>query len=674
MFDSLSEKLGGILDRLTRRGALSEANVEEALREVRRALLEADVALDVARAFVEQVKERAVGVDVIKSVTPGQMVVKIVHDALVATLGSDSDPIDLNAPAPVAIMMVGLQGSGKTTTTAKIGKRITEQMKRKVLMASLDTRRPAAMEQLAILGTQVGVATLPIVAGQSPVQIANRALQAAKLGGYDVVLLDTAGRITLDEAMMNEAAEVKRAAAPHETLLVADSLTGQDAVNLARAFNERVGLTGIVLTRIDGDGRGGAALSMRAVTGKPIKLLGTGEKMDALEDFYPARIADRILGMGDIVSLVEKAAANIDAEQMMRTAERMRKGAFDLADLREQLTQMKKMGGMTGLMGMLPGIAKMKNQLAERNLDETVLKRQTAIIDSMTPQERKHPDILKASRKKRIASGAGAKVEEINKLLKMHRTMADVMKAMGGGKRGPLAGLANMMGMGGGMPSPEEMQKLAEKMQGGAPGALPPALGSSLPGLPSKFPGFAGLGRREGYRRRAACRPGKKIPCGKRNNRHSNLTTKKERDSPMSVVIRMARAGTKKRPVYHIVVADSRAPRDGRFIERLGYFNPLLPKENKDRLKLDLEKVKAWMVKGAQPSDRVMRFLDAAGVAKREKHNNPEKAIPRKERKATAEAKAKAAGEAKTAGEAKAKAAATAAAAEAKSAEQPAAS
>ena len=343
--------------------------------------------------------------------------------------------------------------------------------------------------------SQVGVATLPIVEGQSPVQIANRALQAAKLGGYDVVLLDTAGRITLDEAMMNEAAEVKRAAAPHEVLLVADSLTGQDAVNLARSFNERVGLTGIVLTRIDGDGRGGAALSMRAVTGKPIKLLGTGEKMDALEDFHPARIADRILGMGDIVSLVEKAAANIDAEQAMRAAERMRKGAFDLGDLREQLTQMKKMGGMSGLMGMLPGIAKMKNQLAERNLDETVLKRQMAIIDSMTAQERKHPDILKASRKKRIASGAGAKVEEINRLLKMHRTMADVMKAMGGGKRGPLAGLANMMGMGGGMPSPEEMQKLAEKMGGapGVPGALPP----TIPGLPPKFPGgLPGLGAR----------------------------------------------------------------------------------------------------------------------------------------------------------------------------------
>jgi signal recognition particle subunit SRP54 len=520
MFDSLSEKLGLILDRLTRRGALSEANVDEALREVRRALLEADVALDVARLFVEQVKQRAVGVEVLKSVTPGQMVVKIVHDELVAMLGAAADPIDLNAPAPVAIMLVGLQGSGKTTTTAKIGKRLAEQMKRKTLMASLDTRRPAAMEQLAVLGQQVNVDTLPIVAGQSPLQIAHRALQAARLGGYDVVLLDTAGRLTLDEAMMNEAAEVKRAATPHEVLLVADSLTGQDAVNLARAFNERVGLTGIVLTRVDGDGRGGAALSMRAVTGKPIKLIGTGEKLDALEDFHPARIADRILGMGDIVSLVEKAAANIDAEKAMRTAERMRKGAFDLTDLREQLTQMQKMGGMTGLMGMLPGIAKMKNQLAERNLDESVLKRQMAVIDSMTPQERKHPDILKASRKKRIASGSGAKVEEVNKLLKMHRTMADVMKAMimqgmGGGKRGPLAGLANMMGFGG-MPSPEEMAKLAEKMPGGMPGAPPPALGSSLPGLPPKFlggawpglggklpglggppPGFSGLGKKK---------------------------------------------------------------------------------------------------------------------------------------------------------------------------------
>jgi signal recognition particle subunit SRP54 len=327
-------------------------------------------------------------------------------------------------------------------------------------------------------------------------------LQAGRLGGYDAVILDTAGRTTLDEAMMAEAAEVKRAANPHEVLLVADALTGQDAVNLARAFDERVGLTGIVLTRVDGDGRGGAALSMRAVTGKPIKLIGTGEKMDALEDFYPARIADRILGMGDIISLVEKAAATIDAEKAARVAERMRKGAFDLADLREQLLQMQQMGGMASLMGMLPGVAKMKNQLAAANLDERVLKRQVAIIDSMTSQERRHPDVLKASRKKRIASGSGTKVEDINRMLKMHRTMADVMKAMGGGKRGPMAGLANMLGLGGGMPSPEQMQKLAQQMPGGLPG-LPggapgaPGLPPAMPGLPPKLPGgplFPGLG------------------------------------------------------------------------------------------------------------------------------------------------------------------------------------
>jgi signal recognition particle subunit SRP54 len=495
MFDNLSEKLGGILDRLTRRGALTEADVDAALREVRRALLDADVALDVARAFVDRVRTQAVGVEVIRSVTPGQMVVKIVHDQLIATLGADTKPVDLNAPAPVAIMLVGLQGSGKTTTAAKLAKRLAERDKRKALMASLDVRRPAAMEQLAVLGRDVAVDTLPVVQGQAPVQIARRALEAGRLGGYDVVLLDTAGRITLDEAMMAEAAEVKRAAAPHEVLLVADALTGQDAVNLARAFDERVGLTGIVLTRVDGDGRGGAALSMRAVTGKPIKLIGTGERMDALEDFDPARIAGRILGMGDIVSLVEKAAATIDAEQAARVAEKMRKGAFDLSDLRDQLEQMTRMGGLGGLMGMMPGIAKIKNQLASANLDEKVLKRQKAIIDSMTPQERRSPDVLKASRKKRIAAGSGTRVEEINRLLKMHRTMADMMKAMGGGKRGPLAALGNLMGFGGGMPSPEEIAKLAEKMPGGIPGGLPPGfpgapgLPPSMPGLPPKFPG-----------------------------------------------------------------------------------------------------------------------------------------------------------------------------------------
>jgi signal recognition particle subunit SRP54 len=502
MFDSLSEKLGGVLDRLTRRGALSEADVDAAMREVRRALLEADVALDVARAFAEGVKKQAVGVEVMKSVTPGQMVVKIVHDQLVTTLGADSQGIDLNAAPPVAIMMVGLQGSGKTTTTAKVAKRLADRQRRKVLMASLDVRRPAAMEQLAVLGRDAQIDTLPVLEGQTPPQIARRAIEAAKLGGYDVVMLDTAGRTTLDDAMMSEAAEVKRALNPHEVLLVADALTGQDAVNLARSFNEHVGLTGIVLTRVDGDSRGGAALSMRAVTGKPIKLIGTGEKLDALEEFDPARIAGRILGMGDIVALVEKAAANIDAEKAMRAAEKMRKGAFDLGDLREQLAQMQGMGGLGGLMSMLPGIGKMKNQLAAANIDENVIKRQIAIIDSMTPRERRNPDILKASRKKRIAAGSGTTPEAINKLLKMHRGMADMMKMMGGAKRGPLAGLAQAMGMGAGMPSPEQLAEMAKNMPDGQlpPGmpGLPPTMPKlmpnmpGLPGLGGKFPGLPG--------------------------------------------------------------------------------------------------------------------------------------------------------------------------------------
>jgi len=490
MFDTLSEKLGGILNALTRRGALGEADVEAALREVRRALLEADVALDVAREFTERVKKQAVGVEVLKSVTPGQMVVKIVHDALVATFGG-AEPIDLNASPPVAIMMVGLQGSGKTTTTGKLAVRLRDRFKKKTLMASLDVRRPAAMEQLAVLGRDAGIDTLPIVQGQQPPQIARRALEAGRLGGYDVVLLDTAGRTTLDDEMMSEAAEVRKTASPHEVLLVADALTGQDAVNLARSFNEKVGLTGIVLTRVDGDGRGGAALSMRAVTGKPIKLLGTGEKLDALEEFDPGRIAGRILGMGDIVALVEKAATTIDAEKAMRAAEKMRKGQFDLADMREQLSQMQAMGGLGGLMGMMPGVAKMKNQLANAGMDEGVLKRQIAIIDSMTPQERRNPDLLKHSRKKRIAAGSGTTAEAINKLLKMHRGMADMMKAMGGAKRGPMANIAAAMGFGGGMPSAEEMQKLAEQAKGqGLGGGLPP----TMPQLPPNFPGLPGLG------------------------------------------------------------------------------------------------------------------------------------------------------------------------------------
>jgi signal recognition particle subunit SRP54 len=496
MFDNLTTRLGEILDRLTKRGALTEGDVAEALREVRKALLEADVALDVARGFIERVRERAVGIEVIRSVTPGQMVVKIVHDELVTMLGSNAQSIDLNAPTPVAILMVGLQGSGKTTSTAKIARRISDRMKRKVLMASLDTRRPAAMEQLAVLGKQVDIDVLPIVEGQSAGQIAKRAMQAGELGGFDVVMLDSAGRTTIDHALMAELSEIKSATRPHEILLVADALTGQDAVATARAFDEKLSLTGIVLTRVDGDGRGGAALSMRAVTGKPIKLIGTGEKLDALEDFDPARIAGRILGMGDIVALVEKAAETIDAEKARAVAEKMRKGAFDLSDLREQLSQMEKIGGIGGMLGMLPGVAKMKDQVASANLDEKLLKRQKAIIDSMTPRERRNPDVLKASRKRRIAAGSGTEVQEINRLLKMHRQMADMMKAMGGAKRGPLAGLGQMLGMGGGQPSPEMLRQLAEKMPGGGglPGGFPnlPGAPGSLPGLGGKLPGLGG--------------------------------------------------------------------------------------------------------------------------------------------------------------------------------------
>src|SRR5215218_1169894 len=514
MFEGLSDKLSGILDKLTRRGALSEEDVNAALREVRRALLEADVALEVVRSFTDKVRARAVGAEVVKSVSPGQQVVKIVHDQLVEMLGAEAETIDLNAAPPVAVMMVGLQGSGKTTTAAKIAKRLTDRGKRRVLLASLDTRRPAAMEQLAVLGRQVGVETLPIVAGQSAVQIARRGLEAARLGGFDVVILDTAGRVTVDEALMAEAAEVKAATNPHEVLLIADALTGQDAVATARAFDGRLGVTGIVLTRMDGDARGGAALSMRAVTGKPIKLVGTGEKMDALEEFHPQRVASRILGMGDIVSLVEKAAENIDQEQALRAVEKMRKGKFDLEDLRDQLAQMEKIGGIGGMLGMMPGIAKMKSQIANANLDDKVIKRQRAIIDSMTRQERKNPDILKASRKKRIAAGAGAKVEEVNKLLKMHRNMADMMKMMGGNKgRGLGQALGNMFGLGGGMPqpTPEQLEALQKQMGGGAMppgfpgggGGLPPmpaglagGKGPALPGLPglggAKLPGLGG--------------------------------------------------------------------------------------------------------------------------------------------------------------------------------------
>jgi len=441
MFDSLSDKLGGIFDKLKRRGALSEAHVDEAMREVRLALLEADVALPVVKNFIAKVKEKAVGQDVVKSVTPGQMVVKIVNDQLVDMLGGDAKTIDLNAPAPVPMLMVGLQGSGKTTSTAKIAKRLKVKEKKKVLMASLDVQRPAAMEQLAILGEQIDVATLPIISGQMPVDIAKRAMTAAKLQGFDVVLLDTAGRLHVDQTLMAEVVAVRNAVNPHETLLVVDALTGQDAVNVAEQFGDQVGVTGVILTRMDGDGRSGAALSMRAVTGKPIKLVGVGEKIDDLEEFHPERVASRILGMGDVVSLVEKAAETIDAADAEKMMKKMKKGRFDFDDLRSQLRQMKKIGGMSSILGMLPGLGKAQKQMAAANVDDKVLLRQEAIINSMTPKERSHPKLMNASRKKRIAAGAGVSVQEINKLMKMQKQMATMMKKLGKtGGRMPMPG------------------------------------------------------------------------------------------------------------------------------------------------------------------------------------------------------------------------------------------
>jgi len=446
MFDALQSRLGGVFDRLRGRGALSEADVDEALGEVRAALIDADVALPVVKDFIDSVRPRAIGESVIRSVTPGQQVVKIVHDALVETLGAENAALDLGS-APAPILMVGLQGSGKTTTSAKLGLMLQTREKKRVLMASLDVRRPAAMEQLKILGEQAGVPTLPILANQMPVDIARSALAAARVGGYDVLILDTAGRQHIDEGLMSEVAAVRDAVKPHETLLVADSLTGQDAVNIARSFNERVKLTGIVLTRADGDARGGAALSMRAVTGAPIKFLGVGEKLDALEAFHPARVAARILDMGDVVSLVEKAAETIDKEKAEKLARKMKKGEFDMDDLADQLKQMRNMGGMQGLLSMLPGVGKVKDQLAAAGLDDKLIKRQEAIIHSMTRVERAKPDIINGSRRKRIAAGSGVEVSEVNKLLKMHRQMSDMMKKMGkmGGRLPP--GLPGMGGM-----------------------------------------------------------------------------------------------------------------------------------------------------------------------------------------------------------------------------------
>ena len=467
MFDSLSDRLGGVFDRLRGRGALREDDVREAMREVRVALLEADVALPVVRRFIDAVTEKAIGQDVLRSVTPGQQVVKIVHDELVEMLGGEGEVgLELAVAPPAVIMMVGLQGSGKTTTTAKIAKMLREKHGKKVLMASLDVQRPAAQEQLAVLGEQVEVATLPIVQGQLPTDIATRALQAAKLQAVDVLMLDTAGRLHVDEALMAEMKAVAAIAKPHEVLLVVDSLTGQDAVNVAQSFSGEVDLTGVVLTRMDGDARGGAALSMRAVTGKPIKFAGTGEKIDALESFQPGRVAGRILGMGDVVSLVEKAAATIEQEDAERMAERMMKGQFDMNDLRQQLRQMQNMGGLGMLAGMLPGMKKAKQALAQSGMDDKVLVHMDAIIGSMTPKERARPELLNAKRKIRVAKGSGMQVQDINKLLKMHQEMGRAMKQirkMGGMKGlGALMGRGGLGGLGGGG-MPPDLQNLLNK-------------------------------------------------------------------------------------------------------------------------------------------------------------------------------------------------------------------
>ncbi len=478
MFDTLSDRLGTVFDRLRGRGALTESDVRAALREVRVALLEADVALPVAREFVDRVTEQAVGQDVLRSVTPGQMVVKLVHDALVETLGSDTAELNFNTAPPAVIMMVGLQGSGKTTTTAKLGKRLKEKERKKVLMASLDVARPAAQEQLAVLGVQAGVDTLPIVDGQQPVEIAQRAVHSAKLQGYDVVLLDTAGRLHVDDALMAEMKAVAGASAPVETLLVVDSLTGQDAVNVAKGFAGEVELTGVILTRLDGDARGGAALSMRSVTGKPIKFAGVGEGIDALEAFHPQRVAGRILGMGDVVSLVEKAAETIQIEDAEKLAAKMAKGKFDLDDLWSQLKQMQRMGGLGAMAAMMPGMKGMKGAM-DKAQDGKALVHMEAMLSSMTAKERARPELVNAKRKIRIAKGSGTSVQEVNKLLKMHQEMASMMKRLK--KMGGFGKLAAMFGGGG-----------LEGALGGMapPGALPSGGlgGGGLPGLGG--PGF----------------------------------------------------------------------------------------------------------------------------------------------------------------------------------------
>jgi signal recognition particle subunit SRP54 len=509
MFESLSDKLGGIFDKLRGKASLNEEDVNAAAREIRVALLEADVALPVVKDFIETVKEKAIGQEVVKGVNPGQQVVKIVHDAMVEMLGGpeedkQAEPLNITATPPAAFLMVGLQGSGKTTSTAKISKFLTDKYKKKILMASLDTQRPAAQDQLAVLGEQTGVDTLEIIKGQSPVEITRRAMEEGRLGGYDIIMLDTAGRLAINKELMDEVAAISKLAKPVETLLVVDAMTGQDAVNVAREFDEKVGITGIMMTRIDGDARGGAAMSMRGITGKPIKLMGTGEQWDKIEPFYPDRIAGRILGMGDVVSLVEKATETIEAEEAAEMAEKFKKGKFDFNDMLQQLRQMNKMGGAGALVKMLPGLGKMAKALDDANVDDTVLKKQEAMILSMTKQEREKPAIISASRKKRIAAGSGTSVQDLNRLMKQQQQMQTVMKkikkmGMGGmmkQMKGLMGGKADELAM---MSQSMDPDALAEDMNTEGPlgknpfddkGNLMPGMGGSLPGLGGGGPGF----------------------------------------------------------------------------------------------------------------------------------------------------------------------------------------
>jgi|TARA_R110002126_G_scaffold13118_3_gene56795 signal recognition particle subunit SRP54 len=517
MFQSLSDRLGGIFEKLGKGGRLSENDVTAAMREIRIALLEADVALPVVKEFIEKVKTRAVGQNIIKSVSPAQQVVKIVNDAMIEMLGAGETALDLKATPPVTYLMVGLQGAGKTTSSAKIAHWLREKNRKKVLMASLDVQRPAAQEQLATLGEQTETATLEIIKGQTPLEITKRAMDVARKEGYDVLILDTAGRLAIDEELMNEVTAVKKLAKPTETLLVADAMTGQDAVNTAKAFDDKMGITGIMLTRVDGDARGGAAMSMLGVTGKPVKLIGTGEKWTEIDAFHPDRIVSRILGMGDVVSLVEKAVETMDQDKAAEMAKKFKKGQFDFNDMLDQFQQMKKMGGMSSMLKLMPGISKFADQIDQANMDDTVLKKQEAIIQSMTTKERTKPSLLNASRKKRIASGSGSTVPEVNRLIKQHQQMEKAMKRlkkMGmGGMMKQMKGLMGgkdaamldaMQGMdmdGVDMDDPEAVKALMAEMEnqdggmaasGNSPLGANPFAGGGMPGLGGGMPGLGG--------------------------------------------------------------------------------------------------------------------------------------------------------------------------------------